>query len=190
MLLAVVFCALTACSKKSDSSASPTPVPAASSSVEPTATPCVLDGGDEKAKSVDEPDAGYSAVTDVRPNGDGCPRVVFEFDANVPNYAITYADGPFSDCGSGAETDTKAWGADTFMTVKLTPSGGHDQNLGKQTYTGPRDIDVKGDVLKHLQTICDFEADFQWVIGLNGKHPFKVTTFDNPSRLVIDISAS
>jgi hypothetical protein len=35
---------------------------------------------------------------------------------------------------------------------------------------------------------CDFEAVFEWIIGLDAKHPFDVTTFEDPPRLVIDVS--
>jgi hypothetical protein len=161
----------------------PTQVPST-----PAATPCSVDGASTKPRESASQQVG--PVVDVRPNAEGCPRIVFEFKDNIPGYKVAYAEPPFSECGSGAEVATASWDADAFIDVRLEPSGGPDlsSDEGEPYYKGPRDIPVNGDVLKHLKVNCDFEAVFEWIIGLDAKHPFDVTTFEDPPRLVIDVS--
>jgi hypothetical protein len=181
----VLLVLLGACSNKA--STTRTEQPTTSARATPAPTPCALEGGETKPREGKSTQVG--PVIDVRPNAEACPRVVFEFKDAVPGYDIAYKDGPFTDCGSGAEVSTSSWDASAFIDVRLEPSGGPDlAGNGEPYYKGPRDIAVDGDVLKHLKVICDFEGVFEWVIGLDAKHPFDVTTFEGPPRLVIDIS--
>ena len=109
----------------------------------------------------------------------------------MSNYQIRYADEPLTECGSGEEVDTRTWDAGAFLTVRLEPSGGgrtRATTVASRPTRAPRDIAVDGDVLKHLKVICDFEAVFEWVIALDDEHPFNVITYDDPPRLVIDVS--
>lgn len=134
-------------------------------------------------------------VTAVRPNKNdsgGCPRVVFEFRGDdTAGYVVSYAKPPFSQCGSGEEVSTDGWGASAYMQVKLEPSSSVDlMKEAEETYTGPRDIPLDGEILKHMKVICDFEAQFVWLIGIDDEHPFQVTTFESPPRLVIDIAGA
>jgi hypothetical protein len=155
----------------------------------PAPTPCsVPDGSTESQRSDTTPEA--APVTDVRYSKEGCPRVVFEFGDHEPAYVVEYATEPFSECGSGEAISTQGWNADAFLTVRLEPSGSADLSKpdAPMTYEGPRDIDVGGRVLKHLRVICDFEAVFTWVVGLDELRDFSVFTLDDPSRIVIDIS--
>jgi hypothetical protein len=158
----------------------------------PAPTPCsVPDGSLQPQRSDTNPEsAPVTAVRYTRRTEEGCPRIVFEFTDHVPGYAVAYADGPFSECGSGDAVPTDGWDATAFLTVRLEPSASVDTTdpNASQTYTGPRDIDVGGRVLKHMKVICDFEAVFEWVVGLDAKHDFAVFTLDDPSRIVIDVS--
>lgn len=185
LVVLVLLCA--ACSRKQ--AAPPLASPTASVTATPTATACTLEGGQDQRS--DRGTGEIALVTDVRPNADDCPRVVFEFKDHVAGYKIGYADPPFTECGSGETIPTSSWNATAYLDVHLEPSASVDltQN-GEQTYSGPRDIAANGAVLKHLKVTCDFEAVFDWIIGLDSKHDFKVSTLDNPARLVIDISAS
>jgi hypothetical protein len=155
----------------------------------PSATPCAVEGATTEPRERENEQVG--PVVDVRQTDEGCPRVVFEFKDNVSGYKVAYAEPPFSECGSGAEVDTSAWGAEAFINVRLEPSGGPDieSEEPEPYYKGPRDIDAGGDALKHLKVICDFEGVFEWIIGLDDEHPFDVNTFEDPPRLVIDIEA-
>jgi hypothetical protein len=189
--IAIVACAVlmaggAACSGDDDppATAQPTATIAA-----PTTTPCAVEGATTEPRERDNQQVG--PVIDVRQTDEGCPRVVFEFKDNVSGYKVAYAEPPFTECGSGAEVDTSAWGAEAFINVRLEPSGGPDieSEEGEPYYKGPRDIDAGGDALKHLKVICDFEGVFEWIIGLDDEHPFDVNTFEDPPRLVIDIEA-
>jgi hypothetical protein len=166
-------------SARARQSPSPTPVP----------TPCAIrDGSTEAQRSDSMPET--APLTDVRHSKDGCPRIVFEFSSHEPDYVVEYAEGPFSECGSGEPVSTDSWNASAFLTVRLEPSSTADLSKEDvpQTYEGPRDIEVDGDVLKHLKVICDFEAVLEWVVGLDARHDFTAFTLDDPARIVIDIS--
>jgi hypothetical protein len=39
-----------------------------------------------------------------------------------------------------------------------------------------------------MKVVCDFEAVFEWIVGLDDTRPFAVSTLADPARLVIDIS--
>jgi hypothetical protein len=116
---------------------------------------------------------------------------VLEFENHVPSYKVGYVDPPIEECGSGDEAPTEDWGSDAYLSIRLEPASSADmtQEL-RMTYEGPRDFDIDGPVLKHLKKTCDFEAVMEWVIALDTEHDFKVDTFDDPPRLVIDISGS
>ncbi len=184
-LLVVCLVALVGCAK-SDEGAKPIASEASTST--PVPTPCSLSGGKDAPQDKESRD-DIAAVTDVRYNAEGCPRIVFQFAGDhVPGYKIGYEQPPFSDCGSGAEVDTSSWNADAFIRVRLEPSGGVDLSQSADpTYKGPRDIAVDGAVLKHLKVTCDFEAVFTWIIGIDAKHHFKVDEQAEPARLVLDI---
>lgn len=159
--------------------ASPTPAP----------TPCALDGGStDPQRSSAQPE--WAPLADLRHSTEGCPRIVFEFTDHEPDYLVEYAEEPFSECGSGEEVSTAGWEAEAFLRVRLEPSGTADLSdpSAKQTYEGPRDIEVDGPVLKRMRVICDFEAVLEWVIGLDERRQFSVVVLDDPSRIVIDVS--
>lgn len=161
-----------------------------SPSPSPAPTPCVVrDGSTDEQRSNAMPE--MAPLTDVRvsPKED-CPRIVFEFSSHEPDYVVEYAEGPFSECGSGEPVSTDSWNASAFLTVRLEPSASADltKEDAPQTYDGPRDIAIDGDVLKHLKVICDFEAVLEWVVGLDARHDFTVFSLPDPARIVIDIS--
>jgi hypothetical protein len=129
-------------------------------------------------------------LTDLRYDDEDCPTIAFEFEDHQPAYVVGYDSPPFTECGSGEEVSTQGWGAGAFLRVRLEPSGSVDMTDpdARQTYTGPRDIDAHGRIVKHLKIVCDFEAVLEWIVGLDSKRDFRVFTLDDPSRIVIDIS--
>ncbi|MGH2760016.1 MAG: AMIN-like domain-containing (lipo)protein [Actinomycetota bacterium] len=184
-VLSVLVFAAVACGGDGEDNTSARPTP----SVSPSPKPCsVPNGSTERRESDIRPET--APLTDVRYDDDGCPRIVFEFPDHEPDYVVEYAEPPFSECGSGDAVPTSAWGANAYLTVRLEPSGTADltKEEAPLTYEGGRDIDVGGDVLKHLKVICDFESVLQWVVGLDERHDFTVFALDDPPRVVIDIS--
>jgi hypothetical protein len=188
-MLAVVSIALltvVSCDRASEPQATGTSTPVAAT---PAATPCsISDGSLEQQKGGDASDVAH--VTDVRYKADGCPRIVFEFRDQEAGYTVEYASPPFSECGSGEAISTSTWDATAYLVVRLEParSADLDRENAPPTYDGPRDFSVRGDVLKHLKVICDFEAVFTWLVALDKRHELSVVTMDDPSRIVIDIS--
>jgi hypothetical protein len=185
LVCVLVMSASAACSSGDDTRSTAQPTAAVAT---PSATPCAVEGATTESREQATEQVG--PVVDVRQTAEGCPRVVFEFKDNVSGYKVAYKEPPFSECGSGAEVDTAAWNAHAFIDVRLFPSGGPDveSDSGEPYYKGPRDIAVDGAILKHLKVVCDFEGVFEWVVGLKAEHGFEVTTFEDPPRLVIDIS--
>ena len=120
---------------------------------------------------------------------EGYDRVVFQFRGNgLPGYRVEYVQPPFAEDGSGnpVSIDGKA-----FVSVRMEPASGFDLNTGEGqlVYKGPKRIDGSAagtSVVQQLVRTGDFEAVLTWVIGLEEKVDFRVTTADSPSRLIVD----
>jgi hypothetical protein len=130
--------------------------------------------------------SGQALLKDVRmgvhPEQGGWERIVFEFDgANLPPATIQYVQGA-SACGSGQPVSLPG---STVLQVRISQAAAHN-SAGNATIAS---FDMKGPgntILEGKQT-CDFEGVVTWALGLKGKQNFKVTTLQNPTRLVIDI---
>lgn len=75
----------------------------------------------------------------------------------------------------------------------MEPASGFDLNVpeGEVVYDGPRRLsgeDAGAVTVREVVRTGDFEAVLTWAIGTNGRTPFRVTTLDAPSRLVIDFA--
>ena len=120
---------------------------------------------------------------------EGYDRVVFQFrDNGVPGYRVEYVAPPFAEDGSGnpVSVDGKA-----FIHIRMEPASGFDLNTGEGQliYKGPRRIEgstAGTSVVQELVRTGDFEAVLNWVIGLDEKVDFRVTTAASPSRLIVD----
>lgn len=168
-------------------STAPAPAPEAQAGVEP----CTFAGTLEpKAGPVD---AYAKFLTDVRVGSHGCyDRVTFEFrpqpgdPAGPIGYKVEYQEPPITEDGSGHEVKMKG---KAFLVVQMTGQG---VDLTKEdapsTYTGPTTIESADTTrIQQVRRTGDFEAVLTWVIGLDARRPFSVTTQENPARLVIDI---
>ncbi len=62
--------------------------------------------------------------------------------------------------------------------------------MGSRLTTGHSISPIGGSVLKHMKRTCDYEADIQWIVGLDKRHDFSVRALSEPPRIVIDISQS
>lgn len=127
--------------------------------------------------------SGVAVLRDVR-TGDQqtADRVVFEIaGAELPEYNVEYVTRPIQ-CGSGlpVKMDGKA-----FLQVRLSPAQAHTE-AGVPT-VAVLQRKVRLPVLKEIRSICDFEAEVIWVLGLAARKEFKVMELEGPTRLVIDI---
>jgi hypothetical protein len=188
-----VSLALAGCAKAGNQTTPATITPLKTPSAPtPTATPCAVTGAGTKRGESTKSIGATALLRAVRHDPGGCPRVVFEFENGVPPYKVEYRDPPFANCGSGAHADTSAWGAAAFLIFHATEASGAD--LGgagfRQTYKGSKDIAATSPVLRRIHETCDFESVLDWVIALDARHPFKVSSVGSPPRVVIDISGT
>lgn len=120
---------------------------------------------------------------------DGYDRVVFEFDERVPGHAVEYVERPVTEDGSGDEV---AVGGDGVLQVRLenARSARIDGERVEPTYRGARRLTGDGEPVVEVVSVGDFEGVVTWVLGVEGRPPFRVTKLDGPPRLVIDVAAS
>lgn len=161
--------------------------PSASATAEGTVDP--LGGGQTtpwNVKPPKEPVAGISTVKALRmgvhPEQGGWERIVFEFDGDAwPPATVQYVEQAVS-CGSGQPLQGLKGGA--ILQVAFISAQAHD-NAGKATIanaiTGP------GTTVTNGVSACDFEGHVTWDFALTGKQNFKVSTLNNPPRVVIDV---
>ena len=117
---------------------------------------------------------------------EGFDRVVFQFrGVGLPAYRIQYEEPPFAEDGSG---NPVAVNGNAFVTVRMEPASGFDLNTGEGelVYKGPKRLPGAGSVVQEVVRTGDFEAVLSWVVGLEAKVPFLVTTASSPSRLIVD----
>ena len=136
-------------------------------------------------KSNPDPLTAVALLKDVRmgvhPENGGWERIVFEFEGGLPPADVRYVASD-SQCGSGQPVALK--GA-AVLRVRFMTAAAHTDagqvTFGKQTVPGP------GNTILEAKQSCDFEAVLTWAAGLKAQQNFKVTTLQNPSRLVIDV---
>jgi hypothetical protein len=166
--------------------------PADSSSTAPSATaPCTFTGATEAAQGGG--DAPTRLLTDVRVGAHGCyERVTFEFkpqkgdaDGTVA-WKAAYQAPPITEDGSGRRVQIKG---SAFLVVTMTAAGADlSQEAAPATYTGPASIEAADATrIQQVRRTGDFEAVLTWVIGLDKKRPFHVTTEGGPARVIVDV---
>lgn len=119
---------------------------------------------------------------------EGYDRVVFEFTNVRPGYRVEYVEPPIREDGSGNVVDIEG---NHFVAVRMEPASGFDLNTGEGVvvYKGPRRIsgaDAGTPEVAEVVRTGDFEAVLTWVVGLVDRVDFRVLTFDDPPRLVVD----
>jgi hypothetical protein len=127
-------------------------------------------------------------LTDAQVEARECSdRAAFTFRGAVPGYTVSYEPESTAKVEDASGRHLEIAGTD-FLVVRLmdvmtAEISGEDVT---PTYTGPRRI--PGDKTRFVREVVktgDFEAMVTWVIGIEGKRPFTVTT--SGSRLVIDV---
>ena len=169
----------------------PAPVPAEASTTQSGAEACTFSGATDAARG--GADAPTRLLTDVRVGAHGCyDRVTFELkprsgeSAGPVGWKAAYEPGPVTEDGSGKTVPVK--GA-AYLVVHMNAQG---VDLTKAdapaTYTGPTSIEAADATrIQQVRRTGDFEGVLTWVIGLDRRRPFHVTTQDNPARVVVDI---
>jgi hypothetical protein len=138
--------------------------------------------------AVSVPPAGPGLLKAVRAARQGAvDRVVFEFEDELPGYAVRYVQRPITEDGSGAPVTVEG---DNVLEVRMERASGADLTGPelRQTYTGPNRINPDTAAVAELVRTGDFEAVLTWVIGVRGRPGFNVTTVTG-NRLVIEVAA-
>ena len=126
--------------------------------------------------------------SDVRVGADPChERFVLELQGTgqFPGWWVRYQTPPLLDDPRGEPVDV-AGSAFIVVTVESWMT-----NMEGEGYKGPRRITPANvSHVKELVMLGNFESVTIWAIGLDQQRAFKVSTLDNPPRLVIDIQTS
>jgi hypothetical protein len=127
---------------------------------------------------------GVATLLEMRAaRNEGFDRVVFVFQGGrLPPYTIEYVDRPIRECGSGHVADIDG---DGWLSVHFTPARAHTDE-GQATVT-QRNQRHQLPVIRHIRSICDFEAHLEWVIGTGSPNRYRVLELSEPARVVVDI---
>lgn len=125
-------------------------------------------------------------LTDVRAaRHEGYDRVVFEFANALPGHDVRYVEPPVREDGSGRVVEL-----DAPHMVQIRMENALDADLEKPgaplTYTGPRRLTPDTPEVSALVRTGGFEGVLTWVVGLRDRVDFRVSTLDEPPRIVVD----
>jgi hypothetical protein len=110
-------------------------------------------------------------------------RLVFEFSGPaLPGYHLEYVDRPVRQCGSG---EVVSVAGDGWLLVRFSPANAHTDAGEPTVKDRERRLDLPN--LIELKSICDFEAEVSWVLGLSRPGRYRVLELSTPARLVVDV---
>jgi hypothetical protein len=192
----LVAAGLAACSHRgpdttSAASGRPAPVPAEASTTQASGEACTFSGTTDAARAA--ADAPTRLLTDVRVGTHGCyERVTFELKprsgdtAGPVGWKAAYEPGPITEDGSGRTVPVKGT---AYLVVHMNAQGVDLTRAdAPATYTGPASIEAAGATrIQQVRRTGDFEGVLTWVIGLDRRRPFHVSTQDSPARVVVDV---
>lgn len=147
--------------------------------------PSPLGEADSSMKTLRPEAPSQLMVTDVRTGSHaGFDRVVFDLTGEGnPGWFIDYTDTPAQQ-GSG---NTIKYDGSTTLNVNIDGTvypfdlGMEDPQIGT--------VQGTGNLVTEVISAGTFEGRSQFVVGLDGQHPYSVTVLQNPHRLVIDVLA-
>jgi hypothetical protein len=133
---------------------------------------------------VERPGSAPAILREIRvASQEGFDRVVFELAGSaLPGYRVEYVAPPAVQCGSGEPVEVA--GA-ALLQVRLSPAQAHTE-AGEATLR-ERERHPGLAIVQEMESVCDFEADVTWVLGLAARNRFRVQELSGPPRLVIDI---
>ena len=191
-LVLLAAAALSGCGESDDESSPPAASPPATTTTTVTVTEGIdpLDGAGTDPVS-DEPTGEGIALLEAVTLGrhEGFDRIVFRFRNHVPGHRVRYAEGPFSEDGSGNPVAVEG---DAFLEVRMEQASGFDVETGEGelVYKGPkrlRGADAGTSVIREAVRTGDFEALLTWIVGLSDRVDFRVLILAEPPRLVVDV---
>lgn len=133
------------------------------------------------------PSKGYGQLVGVRHAAhEGFHRIVFEFEDAVPGVKVAPTDPPVVQDGSGDEVTVAG---DRVLLVQFEPASGFDMDASKESYTGPKRLEVEQAPVVEIVRVSDFEAHLDWAVGVDDGSRYRLTVLDGPPRIVLDIQS-
>jgi hypothetical protein len=116
---------------------------------------------------------------------DGYDRVVFEFTGAMPNYNIEYLKSHFYEDEGGRHRIRIAGTA--FIQVSLTQIPANEEQL---KFSESKNFVPKGRLkspsVLQIEEAGLWEGNYDFLLGIRGRKPFRVSELNEPRRLVID----
>ena len=164
---------------------SPSPSPAGDTASAPVGATAATAPSRTPSTPSPSADTGATLLRAVRvAKQDGFERIVFEFSGRLPKHTVRFESSP-ARCGSG-DPVTPVGG--TALVASFSGADAHRFEGEKAIVTVPdRDRRPGLPFIKQLTQICDFEAEVQWLIGLESRRRFQVSTLASPARVVVDV---
>ena len=163
---------------------------AAPSTTSTTASTTTTGTGGFSTSTVSTPPERRGLLKDVTATQAGdVDRVTFEFEGDLPGYRVGFVDRPIIQDGSGEEITVDG---EAVLSVHFEPASGFDLETpeGRQVYTGPNRLDLATRTVLDVVRTGDFEANLEWVLGLDVKTPFRVRTEASPNRVIVEVQVS
>ena len=116
----------------------------------------------------------------------GFDRVVFEFDALIPNYNIKYLTSHFYEDLDGKHRITIAGKAFLQVELFVIPYDERQDEFAQRKSFAPKGK-LKMPSLREVEDKGTFEGFYDFLLGISSRKVFRVTELSNPARLVIDV---
>jgi hypothetical protein len=99
------------------------------------------------------------------------------FEGGLPGVVVEYVDRPVRESGSGDEVAV-AGGAVLALRFEPASSARIEGDQVTRTYTGPDRVPGPGPgaTMAEMVRIGDFEAVYEWAVGVRAQVPFRVET--------------
>lgn len=138
------------------------------------------------ARGVDTDESWIEPIATARLGGqEDFDRFVVEFaGADIPDYDVLYTNPPFFD-----EDGPIAVAGEAHVFVDLHPAPveiWHEDGSTTLTYAGPARLTADTGNVTEV-ALGGGDEWTQWIIGVDHRAPLRVSTLDNPPRLVIDV---
>ncbi|MFD6451354.1 hypothetical protein ACFWF3_11265 [Nocardia sp. NPDC060220] len=139
--------------------------------------------------SQDKTSSNYSTATvaDVRAGRHECfDRLVIDLSGPVAGYLVGYV-GTVTQDGSGATVPLRGGG---FLQIAVFAPAYDD--AGNSTYNPSNRTDLLSTsgypTFRQVAFAGSFEGRTTFGLGVRARLPFRVSTFDNPTRVVVDVA--